>query len=74
MPPIVEPSDPEDPAPTYQPVEATKPTYKKYGYNPKPTNPTIWRQQVMKVGIRFSSIIELNNLTQTHLEGQETST
>ena len=41
---------PAEPAPTYEPVEATKPTFKKYGYNPnKPTNPTIWRQQVMKV-------------------------
>ena len=44
------PIDPTEPAPTYEPVESTKPTYKKYGYQPhKPTNPTIWRQQVMKV-------------------------
>ena len=43
---------PPEPAPTYEPVEATKPTFKKYGYNPnKPTNPTIWRQQVMKVRV-----------------------
>ena len=45
-----ESADPTNPAPTYNPSEATKPVYKKYGYKPsKPTNPTIWRQQVMKV-------------------------
>ena len=35
----------------YETVEVeTTPKYKKYGYNPdKLNNPTIWRQQVMKV-------------------------
>ena len=42
------PVDPTDSAPTYEPVKST-PSYKKYGYQPhKPSNPTIWRQQVMK--------------------------
>ena len=56
--PVAPPS--EDPAPTYQPVEATKPTFKKYGFNPnKPTNPTIWRQQVMKVRQVKNHLIKL---------------
>lgn len=35
--------------PTYQPSNPTRRPVKKYGYNPKKSNPTIWRQQVMKV-------------------------
>ena len=64
--------DPEDPAPTYEPVEATKPTFKKYGYNPnKATNPTIWRQQVMKVCNPFSRVI--TNDFSFNTESKETS-
>jgi len=35
--------------PTYEPSNTTRRPVKKYGYNPKKSNPTIWRQQVMKV-------------------------
>jgi hypothetical protein len=35
--------------PTYQPSNPTRKPVKKYGYHPKKSNPTIWRQQVMKV-------------------------
>jgi len=35
--------------PTYQPSNPTRRPVKKYGYHPKKSNPTIWRQQVMKV-------------------------
>ena len=50
--PVEDDQPSSDPAPTYNPVDvsSSKPKYKKYGYKPvKPTNPTIWRQQVMKV-------------------------
>jgi len=35
--------------PTYHPSNPSRRPLKKYGYNPKKSNPTIWRQQVMKV-------------------------
>lgn len=42
------PTMPPTPPPTYRPL-TTRKTIKKYGYNPSKSNPTIWRQQVLKV-------------------------
>ena len=58
------PVKPTELPPTYQP-ETETPTYKKYGYNPDKLNPTIWRQQIMKVNSVVSrNYSKLNDLLQ----------